>query len=528
MAETWTRRRAPVNCRRWGARVAGRSAAGFQQCAQELFVALGQRGDEAHQDGSSVCAFVQHLAHAQSRKGVGVGGCGPRERMATSLPRSRPHGVEPGQRGHHGGADETAAEGGPGPGCRCRPAEWIPGRQGLGLQFAWSASAPVLTIRHVPLLPSRLPGFAGLWRVHCRSVVLPLDFFYSVVDSSSDPVRRSGRTRTSGGMSHGCFSGQGRQRVTEQGGAGPECGAGGTGLGRRSTTGAAFDLDASALLLAESGKVVSDGHFVFYNNLTSPDGSVEHTGDNLTGEGEGDDEAIKVNLAGCRPRYQDRFRGLDRRRRGTRAELRAGAERLHPGRQPGRRRRDRALRPVRGRLHRNGDGFRKLGTAMARTGTSVRSARGTPPGWPASRPTSGSTSTPRAPAVTTAGYRLRPPLTGGDGPHPAMHPGARRASCGWGSRRGHGSCSCSVCRATAGATCANSLRALPRSASAASGQRRPDSGRTRDDGRPSPARSDRTSAGHADRGNRTPLPSTRHKEKRRTCRSTWPRVSRSA
>jgi tellurium resistance protein TerD len=42
---------------------------------------------------------------------------------------------------------------------------------------------------------------------------------------------------------------------------------------------------------------VSDKHFVFFNNLKSPDGSVEHTGDNLTGEGEGDDETIKVNLA---------------------------------------------------------------------------------------------------------------------------------------------------------------------------------------------------------------------------------------
>ncbi|MFE6855822.1 TerD family protein, partial [Streptomyces sp. NPDC057674] len=53
----------------------------------------------------------------------------------------------------------------------------------------------------------------------------------------------------------------------------------------------------SALLLNDTGKVASDRHFVFYNNLTSPDGSVEHTGDNLTGEGDGDDEAIKVDLA---------------------------------------------------------------------------------------------------------------------------------------------------------------------------------------------------------------------------------------
>lgn len=72
----------------------------------------------------------------------------------------------------------------------------------------------------------------------------------------------------------------------------------GVGLGWdvRSTTGADFDLDASALLLGESGKVLSDQHFVFYNNLTSPDGSVHHTGDNLTGEGDGDDEVVEVDL----------------------------------------------------------------------------------------------------------------------------------------------------------------------------------------------------------------------------------------
>lgn len=70
----------------------------------------------------------------------------------------------------------------------------------------------------------------------------------------------------------------------------------GLGWDVRSTTGADFDLDASALLLAENGKVVSDQHFVFYNNLTSPDGSVHHTGDNLTGEGDGDDEVIEVDL----------------------------------------------------------------------------------------------------------------------------------------------------------------------------------------------------------------------------------------
>ena len=72
----------------------------------------------------------------------------------------------------------------------------------------------------------------------------------------------------------------------------------GLGWDVRTTTGTDFDLDASALLLDEAGKVLSNEHFVFFNNLRSPDGSVEHTGDNLTGEGEGDDEAIKVHLAG--------------------------------------------------------------------------------------------------------------------------------------------------------------------------------------------------------------------------------------
>ncbi len=71
----------------------------------------------------------------------------------------------------------------------------------------------------------------------------------------------------------------------------------GLGWDVRTTTGADFDLDASALLCGSTGKVLSDSHFVFFNNLTSPDGSVEHTGDNLTGEGEGDDETINVNLA---------------------------------------------------------------------------------------------------------------------------------------------------------------------------------------------------------------------------------------
>lgn len=63
-------------------------------------------------------------------------------------------------------------------------------------------------------------------------------------------------------------------------------------------TGYDFDLDASAFLLSSNEKLISDNHFIFYNNLTSPDASksVEHTGDNLTGAGDGDDEVIKISL----------------------------------------------------------------------------------------------------------------------------------------------------------------------------------------------------------------------------------------
>ena len=71
----------------------------------------------------------------------------------------------------------------------------------------------------------------------------------------------------------------------------------GLGWDVRTTTGADFDLDASALMCGANGKVPSDGHFVFFNQMKSPDGSVEHTGDNITGEGEGDDESINVNLS---------------------------------------------------------------------------------------------------------------------------------------------------------------------------------------------------------------------------------------
>ncbi len=70
----------------------------------------------------------------------------------------------------------------------------------------------------------------------------------------------------------------------------------GLGWDVRQTDGAAFDLDASAFLLREGDKVRADSDFIFYNQLTSTCQSVRHTGDNLTGEGDGDDESIEVDL----------------------------------------------------------------------------------------------------------------------------------------------------------------------------------------------------------------------------------------
>ena len=71
----------------------------------------------------------------------------------------------------------------------------------------------------------------------------------------------------------------------------------GLGWTPRATDGAAFDLDASAFLVKLDGKVRSDNDFCFYNNKVVGDGAVQHMGDNTTGEGEGDDETVKVTLS---------------------------------------------------------------------------------------------------------------------------------------------------------------------------------------------------------------------------------------
>ncbi|MFI1911951.1 TerD family protein [Nocardia sp. NPDC020380] len=81
----------------------------------------------------------------------------------------------------------------------------------------------------------------------------------------------------------------------------------GLGWDVRTTTGADYDLDASALACGADQRVLSDQHFIFYNNLRSPEGTIEHTGDNLTGAGEGDDEVINVDLANTPPTITNIF-----------------------------------------------------------------------------------------------------------------------------------------------------------------------------------------------------------------------------
>lgn len=80
----------------------------------------------------------------------------------------------------------------------------------------------------------------------------------------------------------------------------------GLGWDARSTDGQDFDLDASVFMATENGKVPSDRHFIFYNQLVSLCGGVEHTGDNLTGDGDGDDESVIV----CLDKVQSNIKSL--------------------------------------------------------------------------------------------------------------------------------------------------------------------------------------------------------------------------
>ena len=72
----------------------------------------------------------------------------------------------------------------------------------------------------------------------------------------------------------------------------------GLGWDPRVTDGTEFDLDASVFVTGENGKVLNDASFIFYNNKKSADGSIEHLGDNRSGQGDGDDEQVNVKLTG--------------------------------------------------------------------------------------------------------------------------------------------------------------------------------------------------------------------------------------
>lgn len=78
----------------------------------------------------------------------------------------------------------------------------------------------------------------------------------------------------------------------------------GLGWDPRATDGQEFDLDALAFCLDANGKVPSENHFVFYGNLSLLDGTVKHSGDNRTGNGDGDDETISVDLPNLSPEIQ--------------------------------------------------------------------------------------------------------------------------------------------------------------------------------------------------------------------------------
>ena len=83
----------------------------------------------------------------------------------------------------------------------------------------------------------------------------------------------------------------------------------GVGLGwdPNEGTGFDFDLDAAAFMLGSNGQIPAQEYFVFYNNMKSPDGSVETTGDDLTGGNSdgGDDETLNVDLTKVSPQIQE-------------------------------------------------------------------------------------------------------------------------------------------------------------------------------------------------------------------------------
>jgi len=109
--------------------------------------------------------------------------------------------------------------------------------------------------------------------------------------------RENTSNSTVGGVSHGLSLTKGERVDLTKGNANLDKILVGLGWDENSNSGADFDLDASVFMVGKSGKVEQTKNFIFFNNLQSPNGSVVHTGDNLTGDADGDDETVKVSLS---------------------------------------------------------------------------------------------------------------------------------------------------------------------------------------------------------------------------------------
>ena len=224
-----------------------------------------------------------------------------------------------------------------------------------------------------------------------------------------DTIRRrkpiSGADRM--GNCCGCQPDKGRNvsLTKEAGAAGLTAVTVGLGWDVRTTTGRRLRPRRSALCSAgRAARSAATRHFIFFNNKVAADGSVEHTGDNLTGEGDGDDETIKVNVAGVAADVDKIVFPVSIYDADTRvAVVRAGPQRLHPRRQPGQRQRAGTVRPHRGRLDRDRDGLRRALPQRSASGSSAPSGRAMQRASPASPRISASTS-------NLTHRRCRPPL----------------------------------------------------------------------------------------------------------------------
>lgn len=155
-----------------------------------------------------------------------------------------------------------------------------------GQKFNLSKDAPNLTMVRIGLGWDTEPTGAGSSKARSGNA---MDSFGSAAE---DPAKR---------YSFGSGTGRSSAEESAASGSGFRSISGDSGAADNSRK---LDLDVSVFLLGPDGKLPQDEFFIFYNNLRSPDGTVVHQGDNRTGAGEGDDEAILINLRGLDPRIQ--------------------------------------------------------------------------------------------------------------------------------------------------------------------------------------------------------------------------------